>query len=42
MDIAFYDSLKSVTLSKRSTVDEFHNNCHKIILKIANKVLMKV
>ena len=32
------DSLKSVIFSKRITVDEFHNNCYRIILEIANKV----
>ena len=32
------DSLKSVILSKRNTVDEFHNNCYRIILEIANKI----
>ena len=32
------DSLKSVIFSKRNTVDEFHNNCYRIILEIANKV----
>ena len=34
----FLDSLKSVIFSKRNTVDEFHNNCYRIILEIANKV----
>ena len=32
------NSLKGVILSKRNTVDEFHNNCYRIILEIANKV----
>ena len=32
------DSLKRVLFSKRNTVDEFHNNCYKIILEIASKV----
>ena len=32
------DSLKSVIFSKRNTVDEFHNNCYRIILEISNKV----
>ena len=32
------DSLKSAIFSKRSTVYEFHNNCYRIILEIANKV----
>ena len=32
------DSLKSVILSKRNTVDDFHNNCDRIILEMANKV----
>ena len=32
------DSLKSVIFSKRNTVDQFHNNCYRIILEIANKV----
>ena len=32
------DSLKSKILSKRNNVDEFHNNCYRIILEIANKV----
>ena len=32
------DSLKSVILSKRNTVDDFHNNCYRIILEMANKV----
>ena len=32
------DSLKSVILSKRNTVDDFHNNCYRIIPEIANKV----
>ena len=31
-------SLKSVILSKRYTVGEFHNNYYRIILEIANKV----
>ena len=31
------DSLKSEILSKRNNVDEFHNNCYRIILEIANK-----
>ena len=40
MDDASYllDSLKSIVLSKRSTVDELYNNCYRIILEIANKV----
>ena len=33
-----HDSLKSVIFSKRNTVDEFHNNCYRIVLEIANKV----
>ena len=32
------DSLKSVIISKRNNVNEFHNNCYTIILEIANKV----
>ena len=32
------DSLKSVILSKRNTVDEFHNDCYRIILEMANKI----
>ena len=32
------DSLKSVIFSKRNTVDQFHNNCYRIIFEIANKV----
>ena len=32
------DSMKSVILSKRNTVDEFHNNCHRIIREITIKV----
>ena len=32
------DSLKSVIFSKRNTVDDFHNNCYRIILEMANKV----
>ena len=32
------DSLKSVILSKRNTVDDFGNNCYRIILERANKV----
>ena len=32
------DSLKRVILSKQNNVDEFHNNCYRIILEIANKV----
>ena len=32
------DSLKSVILSKRNTVDDFHNNFYRIILEMANKV----
>ena len=32
------DSQKSVILSKRNNVDEFHNNCYRIILEIASKV----
>ena len=32
------DSLKSVIFSKQNTVDEFHNNCYRVILEIANKV----
>ena len=31
------DSLKSVILSKRNTVDEFHNTCYRIILEIAKQ-----
>ena len=31
------DSLKRVILSKQNNVDEFHNNCYRIILEIANK-----
>ena len=31
-------SLKSIILSKRNTVDEFQNNCYKIILELASKV----
>ena len=32
------DSLKSVILSKRNTVDQFHNNCYRSNSEIANKV----
>ena len=32
------DSLKSVIPPKQNTVDEFHNNCYRIILEMANKV----
>ena len=32
------DSLKGVIISKRNTVDEFHNNCCRIILEITNKI----
>ena len=32
------DSPKCVLLSKRNTVDEFHNNCYRVILEMANKV----
>ena len=32
------DSLKSVILSKRNTVDDFRNNYYRIILEMANKV----
>ena len=32
------DSLKNVIFSKGNTVDEFYNNCYRIILEIANKV----
>ena len=32
------DSLKSVILSKRNNVDDFHNNCYRIILEMADKV----
>ena len=32
------DSVKSVILSKRNTVDEFDNNCFRIIIEMANKV----
>ena len=32
------DSLKSVIPSKRNNVDEFHNNCYRIILEMTNKV----
>ena len=32
------ESLKSVILSKRNTLDDFHNNCNRIILEMANKV----
>ena len=33
------DSLKSVIFQKKkNTVEEFHNNCYRIILEIANKV----
>ena len=35
------DSLKSIVLSKRNTVDEFHNNCYRVILEIANKVSIR-
>ena len=31
------NSLKSAILSKRNTVDEFHNNCYMIIYEISNK-----
>ena len=31
------DSLKSEILSKQNIIDEFHNNCYRIILEIANK-----
>ena len=32
------DSLRSVILSKQNTVDEFHNNCYRIIFEMASKV----
>ena len=32
------DSLKSVTFSRRNNIDEFYNNCYRIILETANKV----
>ena len=32
------DSVKSVILSKRNTVDEFDNNCFRIIIEMVNKV----
>ena len=32
------DYLKSVILSKRNTVDDFLNNCYRIILDMANKL----
>lgn len=32
------DQLKSITLSKINTGDEFFHNCHRIILEIVNKV----
>ena len=32
------DSVKSVILSKRNTVDEFDNNCFRIIIEMGNKV----
>ena len=32
------NSLKSVILSKGNNVNEFHNNCYRIILEIVNKV----
>ena len=32
------DSVKSVIFSKRNTVDEFDNNCFRIILEMTNKV----
>ena len=32
------DSLKSVIFSKWNTVDEFHNNCYRVILETASKV----
>ena len=32
------DPLKSITLSKLNTGDEFFHNCHRIILEIVNKV----
>ena len=35
------DSLKSIVLSKRNTVDEFHNNCYRVILEIAKKVSIR-
>ena len=32
------DSRKSVIVSKRNSVDVFHNNCYMIILEMANKL----
>ena len=32
------DSVKSVILSKRNTVDEFDNNCFRIIIEMAKEV----
>ena len=34
------DSLKSVILSKRKTVDKFQHKCYVIILEIANKIII--
>ena len=34
----FLDSLISVILSKQNNVSEYHSNCQRIILEIANKV----
>ena len=32
------ESLKSLIISKRSNVDQFHNNCYKSVLELAKKV----
>ena len=42
VDASHLDSLKSLILSKRNAVDDFHNNCYRIILEMANKVSVNV
>ena len=33
-----FDSLESAILSKRKNVNEFHNNCYRVILEIVKMV----
>ena len=32
------ESLKSLSISKRSSFDQFHNNCYKSVLELAKKI----
>ena len=34
------DSLKIAILAKLYTIDDFHNNCYRIILEVANKIII--